>query len=114
MFLTSGAGGGAGPLCAASRGGGGWRWRLEPGRGARVDQRLLLRRSSGCSAAGDGVFLVVRGRAPGMLLAVVEALRGAGLERAASETTDISLSYMLFPYVILQNNARVTWRELVK
>ncbi len=90
MFLTSGAGlelGRAVPRVAAVA----LAVALEPGRGARGDQRLLLRRSSGCSAAGDGC-LVARGRAPAMLLAVVEALRGAGLERAASETTDISLS----------------------
>ncbi len=90
MFLTSGAGVELGravlrvaavALAVA----------LEPGRGARGTSGFFSAAAAAVVLLETGV-LVARGRAPGMLLAVVEALRGAGLERAASETTDISLS----------------------
>ncbi len=88
MFLTSGAGvelGRAVLRVAAVA------LALEPGRGARGTSGFFSAAAAAVVLLETGV-LVVRGRAPGMLLAVVEALRGAGLERAASETTDISLS----------------------
>ncbi len=97
MFLTSGAGVELGravlrvAAVALEPGRGTLAVAVEPGRGARGTSGFFSAAAAAVVLLETGV-LVARGRAPAMLLAVVEALRGAGLERAASETTDISLS----------------------
>ncbi len=63
---------------------------VELGRGTRGTVGFFSAAAAAVVLLETGV-LVVRGRAAAMLLVVVEALRGAGLERAASETTDVSL-----------------------